>query len=190
MNKLIVGFSTVAYIGSLVFLWNTNHGVIAFITALAAGVFLLTSFLLAWDNHTSSAGVSVIAAAIALGISYNTAESDREKLAQKEAELSAKAEAENAEKIRRAALTPSQRAAEDRKRMIEKDRVVYGQLLTRSIKENAFDPKALQLRSPRYYNNGVCVEANGKNRFGAYVGWQKHCYLIDNKGKWKYSGPA
>jgi hypothetical protein len=84
-----------------------------------------------------------------------------------------------------AELTP-----EEKKQKEFKDaRALRGAVLYSMIKKSAFDEDALKIKAPVNYTNGVCVEANGKNRFGAYVGWQEYCYLVDAKGEWKYSGP-
>ena len=81
-------------------------------------------------------------------------------------------------------ITPEQKAQKE----FESARRTYGYLLTQLIKKSSFDEDALKLKRPEYYKNGVCVQANGKNRFGAYVGWQEYCYLYKD-GKWDYSGP-
>jgi hypothetical protein len=82
-------------------------------------------------------------------------------------------------------LTPE----EKKQKAFESERTVRGYILTKAIKESAFDSDALKIERPKYYSNGVCVRANGKNRFGAYVGWQEYCYLVNDKGVWTYSGP-
>ncbi len=82
-------------------------------------------------------------------------------------------------------LTPEQKKQKD----FEAARSTYGYLLTQLIKKSAYDPDALKIKSPDYYKNGVCVQANGKNRFGGYVGWQEYCYLVNAKGVWTYQGP-
>lgn len=82
-------------------------------------------------------------------------------------------------------------AVEDKKQKdFASTRAAYGYLLTAAIKKSAFDPDALKIESPQYYKNGVCVSANGKNRFGAYTGFKEYCYLVDNKGQWKLHEPA
>ena len=103
--------------------------------------------------------------------------------------VSAKEQAAVAEKARVDALTPEQREAELKAKAFDSQRTMYGYVLTKSIKASAFDPDALKINRPVYYKDGVCVSANGKNRFGAYVGFQEYCYLVDAKGEWKYSGP-
>lgn len=82
-------------------------------------------------------------------------------------------------------LTPE----EKKQKEFDAERTARGYILKQLIKQSAYDPDALKIKSPKYYKNGVCVEANGKNRFGGYVGFQEYCYLIDDKGVWKYSGP-
>jgi hypothetical protein len=82
-------------------------------------------------------------------------------------------------------LTEEQKKQKD----FNAERTVRAWVLEAAIKKSAFDPDALKINRPVYYTNGVCVSANGKNRFGAYVGFQDYCYLIDN-GVWKYSGPT
>jgi len=82
-------------------------------------------------------------------------------------------------------LTPEEKQQKE----FESARTARGYLLTKLIKASAFDPDALKINRPVYYKDGVCVSANGKNRFGAYVGFQEYCYLVDAKGEWKYSGP-
>jgi hypothetical protein len=74
------------------------------------------------------------------------------------------------------------------RKSFEAERTARGWYLTTLIRKSAFDEDALKTKSPKYYKNGVCVEANGKNRFGAYVGWQEYCYLYENN-TWVYSGP-
>jgi hypothetical protein len=82
-------------------------------------------------------------------------------------------------------LTPE----EKKQKEFDAARTARGYVLTQMIRASAFDPDALKINRPEYYSNGVCVSANGKNRFGAYVGFQKYCYIVDAKGEWKYSGP-
>ena len=93
-------------------------------------------------------------------------------------------EYQQAEAARVAALTPEQRAKEAKQKEFEDTRRYYGQLLTKQLKATAFDSDALKINSPVELENGVCVSANGKNRFGAYVGWKDYCYLVNNKGVW------
>jgi hypothetical protein len=47
----------------------------------------------------------------------------------------------------------------------------------------ARDPKSLEFdyNSWKYYSNGVCVRANGKNAFGGYTGFKEYCLLKDAK---------
>jgi hypothetical protein len=85
---------------------------------------------------------------------------------------------------------PELTAEEKKKKEFEDTRSTYGYVLTALIKKSAFDPDALKINRPEYFKNGVCVSANGKNRFGAYVGFQEYCYLVDDTGNWKYSGPG
>ena len=82
-------------------------------------------------------------------------------------------------------LTPEQKKEKE----FDAARTARGYVLTQLIKASAFDPDALKINRPEYYSDGVCVSANGKNRFGAYVGFQKYCYIVDAKGEWKYNGP-
>ena len=82
-------------------------------------------------------------------------------------------------------LTEEQKKQKD----FDAERTARAWVLEAAIKKSAFDPDALKINRPVYYKNGVCVSANGKNRFGAYVGFQDYCYLIEN-GVWKYSGPT
>lgn len=92
------------------------------------------------------------------------------------------------EKARLEAMTPEERDAESKRKAFESTRSLYGHILVKTLKETAFDSDALKIDGPTNYKNGVCVKANGKNRFGAYVGWQEHCYLLEGD-KWVYSGP-
>ena len=86
--------------------------------------------------------------------------------------------------------TPVELTPEEKKQKEFKDaRALRGAVLYSMVKKSAFDEDALKINAPKNYSNGVCVEANGKNRFGAYVGWQEYCYIVDAKGEWKYSGP-
>ncbi len=82
-------------------------------------------------------------------------------------------------------LTEEQKKQKD----FDAERTARGYVLEAAIRKSAFDPDALKIKGPQYYKNGVCVQANGKNRFGGYVGWQEYCYIIEN-GVWKYSGPS
>jgi hypothetical protein len=81
-------------------------------------------------------------------------------------------------------MTPEERDRESKQKAFETSRTVHAYLLTQQIKAAAFDPDALKIQSPEYFKNGVCVKANGKNRFGAYVGWKEYCYLVNEKGEW------
>jgi hypothetical protein len=54
--------------------------------------------------------------------------------------------------------------------------------LKQAIKQTAKDPDSLQFRNERLFSNGSCIEANGKNSFGGYVGYKEYCYLTI-KGK-------
>ena len=83
-------------------------------------------------------------------------------------------------------LTPEEQKAQK----FQNDLIVRGQLLEEAIRKTALDEDSLKFRDPVYYKNGVCIQANGKNRFGGYVGWQEHCALVNNKGIWEYSGPG
>lgn len=112
--------------------------------------------------------------------------SESESDKQKKAQAAEKAVA--AEKARLDAMTPAEKEAELKQKAFVAMRTLYGNMLTNQIKASAFDPDALKIKSPEYYKNGVCVQANGKNRFGAYVGFQEYCYLYEND-KWTYSGP-
>ena len=128
--------------------------------------------------------VAAVVGLVVVGCSESDA--DKQKKAEKEAAvLQAKADAEQA---RLNAMSPAERDAEVKQKTFLAMRTLYGSILTTEIKKSAFDPGALQMKSPEYYKNGVCVQANGKNRFGAYVGFQEHCYLYEND-KWTYSGP-
>jgi len=190
-KKIVVIISSLAFLGSLIQLWNANHGFIAFVTAIIAGIFLLAGILLMFEkeDHTTKAVVlSVIGAVIAVWVSVATGSSDYEDKMKKEAKASELAEKNAAEQARRDALSPAERKKEDDQKAFETERTARGLILYSLVKKSAFDPDALKIKSPEYYKNGVCVSANGKNRFGAYVGWQDYCYTYSN-GKWSYSGP-
>ena len=99
-----------------------------------------------------------------------------------------KAEAAAAEKARLDAMTPEERDKELKQKAFESTRSLYAYMLPQMIKKASFDPDAVKIERPKYYSNGVCVSANGKNRFGAYVGYQDYCYIYKNE-QWSYSGP-
>jgi len=81
-------------------------------------------------------------------------------------------------------LSPAEIAEKEKQDKFIADRHQHLLMLMVAIENSAFDPDALKMGDPKYYNNGVCIPANGKNRFGAYVGFKDYCYLIDKKGKW------
>jgi hypothetical protein len=124
-------------------------------------------------------GFGLIAGAIVFGVSACSGKKEEAKATVTPAAVVAPAPVAQVE------LTPEQKKQKD----FEASRTTYGYLLTQLIKKSAFDEDALKIKSPKYFKNGVCVNANGKNRFGAYVGWQEHCYLVNDKGVWTYSGP-
>ena len=178
-NLIVYGVSVVVFLISLIYLWNTDHGFIAFLTAFFAGAFIAGGARLITDDKFETSGMvaGIFGALIAVVIAFSTASSDAKEAADKVARAEAKAAKE-------AAMTPAERAQQK----FENERAVFGHLLRKQIKESAFDPDALKLDGPKNYKDGVCVKANGKNRFGAYVGWQEHCYIYKD-GKWSYSGP-
>lgn len=79
---------------------------------------------------------------------------------------------------------------EQKAQKFQNDLIIRGRILEEAIRKTALDEDSLKFRDPLYYKNGVCIQVNGKNRFGAYVGWQEHCTLVNNKGIWEYSGPG
>jgi hypothetical protein len=123
-------------------------------------------------------GVGLIVGAIAFGVSACSGKKEEPKAAVTPSAVVAPV-------VAAVELTPEQKKAKE----FDSARTTYGYLLTQMIKKSAYDEDALKLKRPEYFKNGVCVQANGKNRFGAYVGWQEHCYLVDAKGQWKYNGP-
>jgi hypothetical protein len=190
-KKIIVGISSLAFLGSLIQLWNANHGFIAFVTASVAGIFLVAGILLMFEkeDHTTKAVIfAVIGAVIAVWVSVATGSSDYEDRLKKDAKAAETTAKNVAEQARRDALTPAERKKEDDQKSFETERTARGLVLYSLVKKSAFDPDALKLKGPNYYKDGVCVSANGKNRFGAYVGWQDYCYTYKNS-KWDYNGP-
>ena len=186
MKKMIVGAGALIVVLSTIALWNLNHGFIAFINAFISGMILAVGVSLLFekegDHSTKAVVFAVVAAMISIVFLANNSE---DPVAKREAE---KAAIVAKEKARLDAMTPAEREAEIKQKDFEAARTVYGILLVKTIKESAYDPDALKIDGPKYYKNGVCVKANGKNRFGGYVGWQEHCFLNDT-GKWVYSGP-
>ena len=65
-------------------------------------------------------------------------------------------------------------------------------IIETKIREEYFDPDALKMRNVRYFNVGnyeglgsqvaVCGESNGKNRYGAYTGYE-YFYARYNRDK-------
>lgn len=76
------------------------------------------------------------------------------------------------------------KADEEKKKKFDEERTYRAYLLKELVKKSAFDADALKFGETKYYKNGVCIYANGKNRFGAYVGFKEYCYLINAKGEW------
>jgi hypothetical protein len=178
IRKGLVGVSVVVFLGSTAALWNLNHGFIAFLNLIISGVFIAAAVGLAFDNNDNATG-AMVAGIISIVISLtflakNSTDYEVEKANEKAAVVAK-------EKARIDAMTPEER----KKAAFDAERTLRGYLLTQQIKEASFDPGALQLKSPEYFKNGVCVKANGKNRFGAYVGWKEYCYLVDDNGVWK-----
>ena len=186
MKKVLVAGSTLVVIGSTMALWNLNHGVIAFINGAMSGTFLIVGICLLFDKEgdhsTKALVVSLIAAAISFTLLAMNSEDTVAKREAAKIEETAKVAAK--EKARLDAMTPEERDREVKQKAFEAERTVRGYLLTQQIKAAAFDPDALKIKSPEYFKNGVCVSANGKNRFGAYVGWKEYCYLVNDKGEW------
>ncbi len=190
---IIVVVSALAFIGSIMSLWNANHGVIAFFTAIGGGVFVAAGVILLLEKAEGKAPftpaiVAIIGAGLAVWVNVSTGSIDYKERMEKEARAQEVVAKAAAEKARLDALTPEQRDAELKQKAFESERTLRGYILTKSVKESAFDPDALKIKSPTYYTDGVCVSANGKNRFGAYVGWTNYCYIYKN-GVWSYSGP-
>jgi hypothetical protein len=190
---IIVVVSALAFLGSILSLWNANHGVIAFFTAVGGGVFVAVGFILLFEKSEGKAPftpaiVAFIGAALAVWVNVGTGSSDHKERMEKEARAQEVVAKAAVEKARLDALTPEQRDAELKQKAFESERTLRGYILTQSVKESAFDPDALKIKRPEYYKDGVCVSANGKNRFGAYVGWTQYCYTYKN-GVWSYSGP-
>lgn len=188
---IIVGVSVLVFIGALIQLWQANHGVIAFFTALGGGIFVGAGVSLLFEKPggtSISAILVIIGAALAVWVSVATGSSDYKQRIEKEARAQEVVTTAAAEKARLDALTPEQRNAELKQKAFESERSLRGYILTKSVKDSAYDPDALKIKSPTYHTDGVCVSANGKNRFGAYVGWTDYCYIYKN-GVWSYSGP-
>jgi hypothetical protein len=189
--KIVVGISGLIYVSTLVILWNLNHGVMAFFNFVISGIFIAMAceFLLSKEVTSNGAAVkipnvggAITCAIIAIAISLTFyIKNSEDSVAKREAEIVA-IKAEKAAK--EAAMTPEERAARD----FDAERTARAYILQASIKQSAFDPDALKIKRPEYYKDGVCVSANGKNRFGAYVGWTQYCYTYKN-GVWSYSGP-
>ncbi len=55
----------------------------------------------------------------------------------------------------------------------------------KTLKDTARDPSSIKFKNEKMYNNGVCVDVNGKNGFGGMTGFQEHC-LVTNDGKTQY----
>ena len=183
MNKFLVAVCTLIVVLSTMALWNLNHGVIAFINAVVSGVILSMGVALLFAKEGVGLGakavvISMIAAAVSIALLTMNLEDPIAAKAAAKAELVAK------EQARLDAMTPAERDREAKQKAFEAERTVRGYLLTQQIKAAAFDPDALKIKSPEYFKNGVCVSANGKNRFGAYVGWKEYCYLVNDKGVW------
>jgi hypothetical protein len=188
---IIVGVSVLVFIGSLIQLWEANHGVIAFFTALGGGIFVGAGVSLLFEKPGGtpiSAILVIIGAALAVWVSVATGSIDYKERMEKEAKAQEVVAKAAVEKARLDALTPEQRDAELKQKAFESERSLRGYILTKSVKDSAYDPGALKIKSPTYHTDGVCVSANGKNRFGAYVGWTDYCYIYKN-GVWSYSGP-
>ena len=171
------------YLLSALVLYSADHGWIAFASLLTGGIFIVAGTKIAIEDKAVSnwsVGLYIIGALISMSIAVSTSISANEHTRAKEEQAKIEAEKQKREAEAEAALTPAQR----KQREFESKRVVMGYLLSHGIKNSAFDPDALKIKEPVYYSNGVCVSANGKNRFGAYVGWKEYCYLVDKKGKW------
>lgn len=48
-----------------------------------------------------------------------------------------------------------------------------------SVRSKLFDPDSAQFRNVRIVDGTVCGEVNGKNRYGAYVGFTPFYYVPD-----------
>ena len=86
--------------------------------------------------------------------------------------------------------TAQMSSEEQKAQKFQNDLIIRGQLLEEAIRKTALDEDSLKFKDPVRYKNGVCLQVNGKNRFGGYVGWQEHCMLINKKGVWEYNGPV
>ena len=88
-------------------------------------------------------------------------------------------------------LLDEQKSKEEKEKQkkFSEERVNREYLLKGMIRKSAFDPDAMKFGETKYFSNGVCVYANGKNRFGAYVGFKEYCYLINKKGEWYIQEP-
>jgi hypothetical protein len=182
MKKIIVTISAIVVVLATMNLWNTNHGFIAFINAIVSGIILSAGVALLFDKDGDHSSKAVVMSLIAVAISVTLLAMNTEDPVAVAA--AAKVEATAKEKARLDAMTPEERDREVKQKAFESERTIRGYLLTQQIKAAAFDPDALKIKSPEYFKNGVCVSANGKNRFGAYVGWKEYCYLVNDKGVW------
>lgn len=164
-------------------LWSLNHGFIAFLNLVISAWLIISIFLdkeFVEKNPSApiaSFWISAVISMLLLMFNHTDPVAEaKEKKAMKEA----------AEAARIEAMSPEEKKQHE----FENTRTKYGFILTAQLTKAAFDPDALKLDGPNYYSNGVCVSANGKNRFGAYVGWQEHCYIYNKKAdKWQYRGP-
>lgn len=51
----------------------------------------------------------------------------------------------------------------------------------RAVAERLFDPSAVQFREVHRGRDAVCGEVNGKNRFGAYVGYRRFIATVNGQ---------
>ena len=82
------------------------------------------------------------------------------------------------------------KAEKEKQRKFSEERTTREYLLKSMVRKSAFDPDAMKFGETKYFSNGVCIYANGKNRFGAYVGFKEYCYLINKKGEWYIQEPS
>ena len=100
---------------------------------------------------------------------------------QRAQEVKRDADGQKAEMVRRADLTPEQRAAEDkenaeaaarRARMEQQEREEYAELLTlaQAIRREANDPRSIEIEEAHYtWKGAMMLKYRGRNAFGALV---------------------
>ena len=106
--------------------------------------------------------------------------------AERETKLSSMSSEDRAKFLKKEKM---QKELEEWNKKFKENQYIYGRKLKKLITESANDPDSLVFKEPTYNRTGVCIKVNGKNLFGAYVGFKEYCYTATASGEWEIQQP-